>query len=54
MRFFPWSYRYADEILNGKLALRKEIEDAIRPIQIPAARLSRPTPPMDELRRTGV
>jgi hypothetical protein len=53
MRFSPRSHRHADEILNGKLALRKRIEDAIRPIKIPAARLSRPTP-MGELRRTGV
>jgi hypothetical protein len=35
MKFSPWSYRYADEILNSKLALKKQIEDAIRPIQVP-------------------
>ena len=26
MRSSPWPYRYADEILNSKLALKKEIE----------------------------
>jgi len=54
MRFSPRSYRYTDEILNGKLGPRKEIEEERRSIQIQAARLSRPTPPMAELRRTGV
>jgi hypothetical protein len=42
MRFSPWSYRYADEILNSKLALKKEIEDAIRSIQVPSNGFSRP------------
>ena len=42
MRFSPWSYRYADEILNSKLSLKKEIEDAIRSIQVPPNGFSRP------------
>ena len=42
MRFSPWSYRYADEILNSKLAPKKEVEDAIRSIQLRPDGLSRP------------
>jgi hypothetical protein len=42
MRFSPWSYRYADEILNSKLSLKKETEDAIRSIQVPPNGFSRP------------
>lgn len=42
MRFSSWSYSHADEILNSKLALKKEIEDAIISIQVPADGFSRP------------
>jgi len=42
MRFSPWSYRYADEILNSELAVKKEIKGAIRSIQVQSNGLSRP------------
>ena len=42
MRFDSWSYRYAEQVLNSKLALRKEIEDVIAAIKIPSDGFSRP------------
>jgi len=42
MKYVSWSYRYAEQILNSKLALRKEIEDAIAAISIPPNGFSRP------------
>jgi len=42
MRFNSWSYRYAEQVLNSKLALRKEIEDAIGGIKITSEGFSRP------------
>ena len=42
MRFISWSYRYAEQILNSKLALKKEIEDAIAALNIPPNGFSRP------------
>ncbi len=29
MRFRTWSYRFAEQVLNGKLTLKKEIEDTL-------------------------
>ena len=42
MRFVSWSYRYAEQILNSKLALRKEIEDALSALYLPPEGLKRP------------
>jgi len=42
MRFVSWSYRYAEQILNSKLALRKEIEEAIAGVSVPPNGFSRP------------
>jgi len=42
MRFRTWSYRFAEEVLNSKLPLKKEIEDIIRSINFPPAEISRP------------
>jgi hypothetical protein len=42
MRFLTWSYRYGEQILNSKLAFRKEIEEAISAVELPPAGMSRP------------
>lgn len=42
MKFVTWSYRYAEQILNSKLALRKEIEDALTAVDLTQNGLKRP------------
>jgi len=42
MKFTTWSYRFAEEILNGKLAVKREIEDTIRSVNISKDHLTRP------------
>ena len=42
MRFVSWSYRYAEQILNSKLAIKKEIEDALPAVKIQSQGLRRP------------
>jgi len=42
LRFLSWSFRYGEQILNSKLTLRKEVEDALTAIQVPEHGLSRP------------
>jgi hypothetical protein len=42
LRFVSWSYRYAEQILNSKLTLKKEIEEALAEIEIPPKGLRRP------------
>ena len=42
MKFTTWSYRFAEEILNGKLAVKREIEDIIRSVNISKDHLTRP------------
>ena len=42
MRFEKHSYRFAEQILNGKLDLKQEIEDVLRDRSIDPAVLSRP------------
>lgn len=37
MKFVSYSYRFADEVLNSHLAVRKEIEDVISAIESPVA-----------------
>ena len=43
MKFISWSYRYAEQVLNSKLVLRKEIEQVIAAIEIPREGISRPS-----------
>ena len=42
MRFRTWSYRFAEQVLNGKLALKKEIEDTIESINFNRNEVTRP------------
>ena len=42
MRFRTWSYRFAEEVLNSKLALKKEIEDTIESINFNQNECTRP------------
>lgn len=42
MRFRTWSYRFAEEVLNSKLTLKKEIENIIESISFSAVEISRP------------
>jgi len=42
MRFRTWSYRFAEEVLNSKLSLKKEIEDIIESINLSPNEVSRP------------
>lgn len=42
MRFRIWSYRFAEEVLNSKLALKKEIEDVIKSIHFSPSEVTRP------------
>ena len=42
MRFKTWSYRFAEEVLNSKLALKKEIEDVIESIHFSRSEVTRP------------
>jgi hypothetical protein len=42
MRFKTWSYRFAEQVLNSKLHLRKEIEQVIESIDVSSNKLSRP------------
>jgi hypothetical protein len=42
MKFKTWSYRFAEQVLNSKLHLRKEIEQIIESIDISPNELSRP------------
>ena len=42
MRFRTWSYRFAEEVLNSKLALKNEIENIIRSIDLDPSEATRP------------
>jgi len=42
MRFRTWSYRFAEEVLNSKLDLKKEIEDVIKSIHFSPNEVTRP------------
>ena len=42
MRFATFSYRFADQILNSKYSVKKEIEDALSSKSIDVSLLSRP------------
>jgi len=42
LRFVSWSYRYAEQILNSKLTLKKEIEDSLAAVEIPPQGIRRP------------
>jgi len=42
VRFVFWSYRYAEQILNSRLAFKKEVEDAMAAVSIPSNGFSRP------------
>jgi hypothetical protein len=42
LRFESWSYRYAEQILNSKLTLKKEIENSLSAVQIPPQGIRRP------------
>jgi hypothetical protein len=42
MKFKTWSYRFAEQVMNSKLNLRKEIEQIIESIDISSNKLSRP------------
>ncbi len=42
MHFEKYSYRFAEEVLNGKLVTRQELESIIQSIEVPAAEMSRP------------
>ncbi|MDV3244800.1 MAG: hypothetical protein LYZ66_06480 [Nitrososphaerales archaeon] len=42
MRKRTWSYRFAEQVLNSKLDLKKEVEDLVESIDLPGAALSRP------------
>lgn len=42
MNFTTWSYRFAEEVLNGKIETKREIEDVIRSIRIVDDELSKP------------
>lgn len=41
MRYRTWSYRFADEILNSKYSVKKELEDIIRSTNLPASQMTR-------------
>jgi hypothetical protein len=42
MKYSSWSYRYAEQILNSKLSLKKEIEEALSAVKIPSQGIRRP------------
>jgi len=42
MRFRTWPYRFAEQVLNSKLTLRKEIEKAIESVDLNSRLMSRP------------
>lgn len=42
LRFQKFSYRFAEQVLNSKLALKQEIEDVLTNAQVDVATLSRP------------
>jgi len=42
LRYVPWSYRHAEEVLNSMLKLRTEIQESITAIRLPPEGLSRP------------
>lgn len=42
MRFRTYSYRFAEQVLNSKLALRKEIEEIISSIRLEPQEYTRP------------
>jgi hypothetical protein len=42
VRFRTWSYRFAEEVLNSKLTLKKEIENIIKSISFSPTEISRP------------
>lgn len=42
MRFRTYSYRFAEQVLNSKLELKKEIEEMIRSIKVKPRAFSRP------------
>jgi hypothetical protein len=42
MRFRTYSYRFAEQVLNSKLELKKEIEDIINSIEVKPEAFSRP------------
>jgi len=42
MRYRTYSFRFAEEVLNGKLVLKKEIEDIITSLKPDYKKLSRP------------
>lgn len=42
MNYKSWSYRFAEEVLNSKLHIRKEIEDIIKSVNLKSEELSRP------------
>jgi len=41
MRYRTWSYRFAEEILNSKYVLKKELEDVIRSVDLPPSQETR-------------
>lgn len=42
MRFKIWSYRFAEQVLNSKLQIRKEIEQVIESIKVSPKEFTRP------------
>jgi len=42
MQFETWSYRFADQVLNSKLALKNELESVIHGVQLPTRTYLRP------------
>jgi hypothetical protein len=42
MQFETWSYRFADQVLNSKLALKNELESVIHGVQLPTGTYLRP------------
>jgi len=42
VRYQTWSYRFAEQVMNSKLDLKREIEDTIREIELPRQAFSRP------------
>lgn len=42
MNFKQWSYRFAEEVLNGKLETKRELEGIIRSVKVSETELSKP------------
>ncbi len=42
MRFRSWSYRFAEEVLNSKLPMKRELEEIINSIHLKPAEITRP------------